>query len=171
MTDRGDAPLVFDELAEEYDSWFLANPNVLASEVKLLAAALEDPGRALSVGCGTGLFEDLLRRHHSIAITDGVEPAEAMAAIARRRGMTVQIGTAERLPVGDGAFDTVMLNGCPSYLDDLDAAFAEAHRAVRPGGRIVVADVPAESSYGLLYSLAGRVGSWDDPRFAGSAPS
>lgn len=166
-----DSPLVFDELAEEYDAWFLANPNVLASEVALLAAALgERPGRTLSVGCGSGLFEDLLRRHHDIDVRDGVEPAVAMAEIARRRGMTVEIAGAERLPVPDEGFDTVMLNGCPSYLDDLDAAVAEAFRALRSGGRIVVADVPAESSFGLLYSLAGEIGSWDAPRFAGSAP-
>ena len=37
-------------------------------------------------------------------------------------------------------------------------------------GHIVVADVPAESSYGLLYRLAGVLGTWDHPIVKKSAP-
>jgi len=43
--------------ASKYDSWFLSNPYVLESEALLLKYLLEpSPGRALSVGCGSGLF-------------------------------------------------------------------------------------------------------------------
>lgn len=162
---------VFDELAQEYDRWFLANPRVLESEVLLIRRALGDePGRTLSVGCGSGLFEHILRTSHGIDIRDGVEPSAEMAAIAARRGMEVMAGSAESLPCPDEAYDTVMLNGVPSYTQDLEAAFREARRVLRPGGRIVVADVPAESSYGLVYRLAATVGSWGDPYLTKVAP-
>ena len=161
----------FDAYAAEYDTWFLQNRHVLASELLLLVRFLERPGTALSVGCGSGLFEHLLRTHHGIDIRFGVEPAEGMAAIARKRGMTVKSGTAERIPYDDGEFDTVIFNGTPSYIDDLAQAFAEAHRVLRPSGTIVVADVPAESSYGLLYRLAAVVGTWDDPYLQSVAPA
>jgi ubiquinone/menaquinone biosynthesis C-methylase UbiE len=85
-----------------------------------------------------------------------------MARIAEKRGMTVKRGKAEKLPFGDGEFDTVMLNGSPSYVEDLELAFREASRVLRPAGQIVVADVPAESSYGLLYRLAAERGGWED---------
>lgn len=160
----------FDEHSEEYDAWFLKNLNVLASEILLLARFLQSPGKALSVGCGSGLFEQALRREHGIEIGHGVEPADGMARIAEKRGMAVQGGTAESLPFGREEFDTVLLNGIPSYVDDLEGAFREAHRVLRPGGRIVVLDVPAESSYGLLYRLAATVGSWDDPFLRKVAP-
>jgi SAM-dependent methyltransferase len=162
---------MFDQLAEAYDTWFLANRVVLASEVLLLRAAVGDePGQALSVGCGSGLFEQILRAQHGVDIRHGVEPSEGMAAIARQRGMTVEIGTAEELAHPDASFDTVIMNGSPSYITDLGRAFAEAARVLRPGGRIVVLDVPAESSYALLYRLAGACGSWDDVRVSEARP-
>ena len=162
---------VFDQLANEYDAWFLKNANVLRSEVLLLALFLREPGRAVSIGCGTGLFEKILRDEHGIEIGYGVDPARGMAEIAIRRGVEVQTGTADQLPFEDGAFDTALLNGTPSYLPDLERAFAEAWRVLRFGGYVVVADVPAESSYGLLYRLAARVGSWDDPVLRGVGPA
>ncbi|MGH7571487.1 MAG: class I SAM-dependent methyltransferase, partial [Gemmatimonadota bacterium] len=67
-------------------------------------------------------------------------------------------------------FDTVLLNGIPSYVNDLERAFREAHRVLRPGGHIIVVDVPAESSYGLLYRLAALVGTWEDGSLARIAP-
>lgn len=164
------AEQAFDEYADRYDAWFLQNQNVLASEVRMLARALGTPGLALSVGCGSGLFESILRAEHGIEIRHGVEPARGMAEIARKRGLEVRSGSAEDLPHEDESFDTVLLNGIPSYVADLGRAFSEAHRVLRPGGHVVVADVPAESSYGLLYRLAAIVGNWEDPSLRAIAP-
>jgi ubiquinone/menaquinone biosynthesis C-methylase UbiE len=161
----------FDEYAHEYDAWFLQNRNVLESELLLLKHMLGDPERALSVGCGSGLFEHLLRTDHGIDIRNGVEPAEGMAEIARKRGMDVVPGSAEQIPMEDGEFDTVIMNGTPGYVADLRAAFAEGYRVLLPGGAIVVLDVPAESSYGLLYSFAGVRGTWDDAHLQKVAPA
>jgi SAM-dependent methyltransferase len=161
----------FDEYAERYDAWFLENQAILESEVLLLRRFLLDPGETLSVGCGTGLFELILREQHGIDIRHGIEPSEDMRAIAAIRGMQVRPGSAEALPYPDGSFDTALLNGIPGYVDDLEKAFGEALRVLRPGGSIVVADVPAESSFGLLYQFAATRGSWEDPALAGLAPA
>lgn len=162
---------LFDEFAEAYDGWFLKNRSVLASEVRLLARALGEPGRTLSVGCGSGLFEQLLRAEHGIDVRDGLEPSASMAEVARRRGMEVKAGRAEALPYGDGEFDTVLFNGSPGYIADLARAFAEARRVLRAGGHVVVLDVPAESGYGLLYMLAAAKGTWNDGILRAVAPA
>ena len=162
----------FDFFANEYDSWFSDNQPLLESEVQLLAHIWPTPrpSRVLSVGCGTGLFEAVLKRDFSIKVTNGIEPAEGMAAIARSRGMEVVIGTAEEADFGEGEFDMLMFNGSTSYVKDLDQVCARAWSALRPGGQILLADVPRESGFGLLYCLAARLGSWDHPLLAGVAP-
>lgn len=162
--------IAFDEQSERYDSWFMKNPNVLSSEVLLIKHALGAPDNALSIGCGSGLFESLLARDHGIEIHHGVEPARGMARIAERRGMSVKIGTAEDVPHEDASFNTVLMNGTPAYVTNLRKALQEAYRLLKPDGHVVVGDVPASSSYGTLYQLAGIIGSWDRPRLMKIAP-
>jgi len=164
-----DSP-AFDLFANDYDAWFANNRDLLESEVQLIAYAWPGPGEALSVGCGTGLFETILAREHDVHIAHGIEPAEGMAAIARERGMSVRVGTAEAAELGEGTVDILMYNGSTSYVQDLKAAFSKAHRALRPGGHVVVVDVPRESGYGVLYCLANALGTWDDPVFNGVKP-
>ena len=160
----------FDQYASAYDAWFLDNRNVLYSEVKLVASTLQNAGRVLSVGCGSGLFEKILRDEYGICITDGIEPSEGMADIARKRGMHVTIATAEEADFGDGDYDTLLFNGTPSYIGDLAGVVRKAYAALPAGGRIILIDVPKESSYGLLYNLAKAVGTWDHPLLTGCYP-
>lgn len=162
--------LTFDEYADQYDSWFLKNKNVLDSEVALLAHCLQNPGRALSVGCGSGLFEKMLQQDYGISIREGIEPAEGMRIIAGKRGMDVRRGTAEDADMGNGDYDTILFNGTPSYIADLKKAFKNAYRGLKPAGRILVLDVPKESSYALLYNLGRQIGTWAHPFFSGATP-
>ena len=109
--------IIFDQYANLYDSWFIKNEAILESELLLLKHAIEDPGKALSIGCGTGLFEYFLKNKFDINVQHGVEPAKGMADIAQKRGLEVQIAEAEKLPFNsDAIFDTVFLNGSSSYI-------------------------------------------------------
>jgi len=160
----------FDRYASEYDAWFIENKNVLETEFRLVADCLKDAGSILSVGCGSGLFEKLLEDRCGIRVAHCIEPAEGMAAIARKRGFEVEIGTAENTDFGLERYDTVLFNGCPCYMQDLSAALRKAYGALKKGGRVVVIDVPKESPYGLLYNLALAVGTWEHPLLDGCRP-
>lgn len=163
--------ITFDDYSDAYDAWFQGNQAILESELRLVAQVLgKKPGQTLSVGCGTGLFEQLLKSQYDISITEGLEPSAPMGEIARKRGMTVVEAGAEKMPFDDETFDTVMFNGSPSYIGDLDAAVQEAYRLLKAGGRILLIDVPAESSYGILYRLGGAYGTWNDDRLRGVLP-
>jgi ubiquinone/menaquinone biosynthesis C-methylase UbiE len=153
--------LSFDQYAGKYDAWFMENENLFLSELSVVAYFLDKPGRALSVGCGSGLFEYFLQKKYGIQITEGIEPSESMAEIARKRGMTVDIATAEEADLDTEAYDTLLFNGTPSYISDLDAAFEKAWYALKKGGKLVVVDVPKEGSFAMLYNLAKTLGTWD----------
>lgn len=106
-------------------------------------------------------------------------PSENRDLVQSGRGSGAKSAFAEAVPFRRASaehrgwqpwFDTLIFNGTPSYIRDLEKALQEAARVLRPGGRVVVADVPAESSYGLLYMLAAARGSWRDPRLQALAP-
>lgn len=160
----------FDTFANEYDSWFIKNGSVLETEVRLIASCLKNAGKVLSVGCGSGLFEKIIEEKYGIIVKKGIEPAEAMAEIARKRGMDVIVGTAEETDFGSEEFDTILFNGCPCYMQDLSLALQNAYKALKIGGKVVVVDVPKESAYGLLYNLALSVGTWQHPLLEGCSP-
>lgn len=153
--------VVFDEYAEKYDAWFLKNKNVLYSELKLVAHCLQDAGHIYSVGCGSGLFEQILSEDFGIQIQEGLEPSADMARIAVKRGLKVDVCTAENATYNRQLYDTILYNGCPGYIADLELALSKSYCALKPGGKIILIDIPKESGYGLLYNLAKSVGRWN----------
>ncbi len=162
----------YDKYASEYDAWFIKNENVLESEAALVAKVLENSGKVLSIGCGSGLFEMIIKKRRGIIVTDGVEPSRSMAEIAMKRGMNVTIGTAEEVcaPELEGQYDTLLFNGCPCYINDLQKAFDNTAKFLKRGGKAVVIDVPKESAYAMLYNLAKTLGTWDHPMLHGICP-
>lgn len=160
----------FDRYANAYDAWFMENENLLYSEVKLVAHFLHNAGRVLSIGCGSGLFEKILADEFDIHIKEGIEPSEGMREIAISRGLKVIAGTAEDTDFGYECYDTILFNGTPSYISDLNLAVQKAYKALRTGGKIILIDVPKESSYGIMYNLALSVDTWDHSLLHGVNP-
>lgn len=149
----------------------MKNENLLKSEVALVAYGLEKSGRTLSVGCGSGLFEYFLKKDYDIDIVEGFEPSISMADIAVKRGINVTIGKVEESDLGIEKYDTILFNGTPSYISDLESAFAKAYFALNSTGKIVVIDVPKEGSFAMLYNLAMTVGTWEHELLKGIQPS
>lgn len=152
---------IFDHYANEYDAWFMDNTNLLMSEAKLVAHFLKGAQNILSVGCGSGLFESILKKEFNITIEKGIEPSDGMAAIARKRGVEVAISTAETYDFGTEQYDYILFNGTPSYINDLESVLQKVYQALKPNGKIILIDVPKESGYGTLYNLAKTVGAWE----------
>lgn len=128
-----------------YDAWFASHPYAYASEIEAVRELLPTTGEFVEVGVGTGRFAGPL------GIRVGVEPSPAMRAIAIERGIEVVDGTAEALPFADHAFDGVLMVTTICFVEDIDLAFQEAHRVIRPEGCIVVGFIDRASSLGKRY--------------------
>lgn len=132
----------FETFADVYDRWYDDFPSVFASEVLALRAVLPCPGDWVEVGVGTGRFAA------ELGIRTGIEPAEAMAALARRRGIDVIHGVAEALPLASGSVDCVLFITSLCFVDDIETALEEAFRVLRPDGCCVIGLLPLDSALG-----------------------
>ena len=121
------------------------------------------PARLLDIGGAVGNYAaPLAAAGYAVHLIDPVPGHVAQAA--RLPGITATTGDARALPVPDASADaTLMLGPLYHLLDSADRirAWAEAGRAVRPGGTVVAATI---SRYASL--LDGYVqGHHTDPRF------
>ena len=108
----------------------------------LTACGLPPAARVLDVGCGAGATVTHLRDHHGLAAV-GIDASARLLAAGRSQGRTLPLALArgERLPIGDGALDAVLAECSLSVMADVDAALAEFRRVLKPGGRLVLADL------------------------------
>jgi SAM-dependent methyltransferase len=120
------------------------------------AAALLDAARVaagmrvLDVATGPGPMAGAAAARGAQVV--GLDFSPAMLAEARRHhpGITFREGDAEALPFDPYSFDAVVMNFGLLHLARPDAAIAEAHRVLRPGGRYALTVwAPPEEAVGF----------------------
>jgi SAM-dependent methyltransferase len=153
-----------DLAAEHYDSkWGINYKAVGQAQVtgKLRKALGHEPrrySRALEIGAGTGYFSLnlLLAGVIGEAVATDISPGMLgkLERSAAELGLSIETAACEasELPFDDGSFDLVFGHAVLHHLLDLDAAFREFGRVLRPGG--VVAFCGEPSLYG------DRIAAW-----------
>ncbi len=103
----------------------------------------------VDIGCGAGT--DLLvaaMRTGPTGRAIGVDMTEAMrrrategAAACGLTNVEIRPGDATRLPLDDASVDVVISNGVLNLVPEKERAVAEIARALKPGGRVQIADI------------------------------
>jgi SAM-dependent methyltransferase len=96
------------------------------------------------LGCGTGIAAHALAPFVGRIIA--VDASDEMLAAAHLRldgapNVELRAGALEALPIGDAALDAATMMLVLHHVPDPGAALAEARRALRPEGRLVIVDM------------------------------
>jgi len=127
------------------------------------------PGQTvLDLGSGAGLDSILAAGKVGPAgKVIGVDFAAEMIEKAKRNAEAVGLsnaefrqGEADALPVEDGSVDVLISNGVFNLCPDKPKVLAEARRALRPGGRLQMADILLED--GVTPEEVAKKGTWSD---------
>jgi ubiquinone/menaquinone biosynthesis C-methylase UbiE len=135
----------FEIFPDRYEEWFEINSFVYESELQAVKQLMPEGGKGIEVGVGSGRFAAPL------GITSGIEPSAEMRRIARSRGIEAIDGVAESLPFKDTQFDFVLMVTTICFLDDINAAFGETFRVLKPEGYFIICFIDKESPIGQFY--------------------
>lgn len=141
----------WDRFSDNYDAIFLENPLYVDTIRQMLTQVASAGGlKVLDLGCGTGnvtaaLIEWAADRPVEVV---AVDPSEGMRARCAERfsdaeSVVVREGHALGIPTGADSFDCAVSNLALHHVppDERAACAAELFRVLRPGGRLVYADM------------------------------
>jgi SAM-dependent methyltransferase len=111
---------------------------------RALQIGIDDPAVVGTIASKVGLSG-----HAAVAVGDEAAAAAVRNAVARAGALAdVHVGPLHALPVSNDSFDVIVMHAKGGWLAALDessrtAIFREAHRVLRPGGRMVAIEGPA----------------------------
>lgn len=114
------------------------------SHLLALPGLLDDQWVVGDLGCGTGEMAATLAPFVArvIAVDRSADMLQAAGGrLADHANVDIRRGELETLPIGDGELDAATLLLVLHHVPDPAAALAEAARALKPGGRLLVVDM------------------------------
>jgi SAM-dependent methyltransferase len=135
----------FDDHYPQYEDWFEKHKFAYLSELKAVRQFIPSSGNGFEVGIGTGRFAKPL------GIKVGIDPSFEMRKIAQQKGLDAIDGVAEEIPFPDKSFDYVLMVTTVCFVDDINLAFREVHRILKPNGLFIVGFVDKKSPLGEKY--------------------
>ena len=142
LVDKRAARRAFERAASSYDEAAVLQREIGSRMLERLDYVRLRPATILELGCGTGQGIDALAKRWRKARIIALDLAEAMLHRARRRGTWLNRPRAlcadlEALPLAADSVDLVISNASLQWASDLERAFAELRRVLRPEGLLM----------------------------------
>jgi ubiquinone/menaquinone biosynthesis C-methylase UbiE len=117
---------------------------ILRAEVNYLKNELNDRKRILDIGCGIGVFEEMMPGLNIV----GLDNSEAMLEEARKRSdKKFVLGDAQDLDFTNQSFDAMFMVTTLEFVENYKKAVEEAARVLVSKGKLVVMMLNPESEY------------------------
>lgn len=142
-----------------------AHAGALASLVDLVHPQGHE--RFLDVATGGGHLAHAFAPY--VASTVAFDLVDDMLAQARRERVAPVRGMAERLPFRDGSFDIVGCRLAAHHFADVGAFLRESRRVLKPGGRLLIADVTVPEDRDTAVEI-NRIETLRDPSHGRNLP-
>ena len=146
------------EVASRYDAYYSEEQGAAIDRIEKeaisgLLSSME-PGRMLEIGCGTGHWtEFFVKSGFSVLATDVSEPMMQLAIEKNISGAEFMMASVLQLPFADASFDQVAVITALEFCGDMDRAFSEICRVLKPGGWLVAGCLNADSVVGKNKNL------------------
>ena len=143
--DKSEIPAVYDEARALSQEAILSRLDVLSMHVDRETVAL-----IVDLGCGSGRFSEPLADYFGARVI-GIDPSEKMLDQARRKlesdRVTFERGSAEAIPVSDGAADMVFMSMVFHHFRDGSMVARECRRILRRGGYTCIRNSTREADF------------------------
>lgn len=140
--DKRHARRSFERAAPDYDRVAVLQREIADRLLERLDYIRLAPERILDLGTGTGYAIRPLHQRYRRAQVIALDFAHSMLMLARRRGSWLRrplcvCADAESLPLADHSVDLIVSSATLQWCNDLEQAFGECRRVLRPGGLLM----------------------------------
>ena len=109
----------------------------------LVSIGLKKGQSLIDVGAGTGVIakfaQDIVGNNGYVL---AIDPSENMLIQAKNRGVkNIDVGLAESLPCETDQFDFLIMGYALRHIEDLNIAFKEYFRVLKPGGKVLLLEI------------------------------
>ena len=154
----------WDRIADRYAAKPVPDEAVYQRKLAITRDLLDPHAQVLELGCGTGSTAIALAPCAAHILATDV--SSRMIDIAREKATAAGITNVEfrqlavdRVPMPTASLDAILAHSLLHLLDDWRAVIAEAHRALRPGGVLVMSTVCLRDGFGFMRPVA-PIGRW-----------
>lgn len=144
----------FDKMAPQYDAWFEGAGRLAFSiEIRAFGEILQLlPRPWIEAGTGSGRFA------RALGMDIGLDPAPGLLYMANQRELDLILARGEAEPFRDESVGTLFLIVTICFLKSPADVLKEAHRILKPGGKVVLGLVLLESPWGQFYVSKKKAG-------------